>query len=170
MPGCSDTLAELCLPQLARSLLIGTCLSGSLPSVMHLVRPGFFLQASTPLFAFRLLQDAARMALNRRTYALFVRHARTQILLKLKCKTNKSKHTTAMPSYLRRIVCPTGAFHPTCCSNESIARGLETATGSIRSIISRVKSRRCSTRRSGHADGSTRAVNDDAAVRNTRRI
>lgn len=170
MPGCSDTLAELRLPQLARPLLIGTCSFGSLPSAMHLVGPGFFLQASTPLLAFRLLQNSARMALNGRTYALFVRHVRTQILLKLKCKTNKSNYTTAMPSNLRRIVCPTGAFHPTCCSNESIAREPKTATGSIRSIISRVKSRRCSTRRSGHADGSTRAVNDGAAVRNTRRI
>lgn len=109
------------------------------------------------------------MALDRRTRALFARHVRTQISLKLKCETQIFNNTTAMPSNPRHIVCPTGAIHPTCCSNASIARAPKAATGSIRSIISRVKSRRCGTQASGHAIGSTRAVKDDATAWNTQR-
>jgi hypothetical protein len=168
MPGYSDTLAELCLPWLARSLLIGICLSSSLPSAMRLVAPdspsGFnaTIRVSTA-------SECGPNGFKSAHCALFVRHVRTQLLLKLKCKTNIPNNITAMPFNLRRIVCPTEAFHPTCCSNASIARALKTATRSIRSLISRMKSRRCSTRRSGHADGSTRAVDDDNALRYTRR-
>ena len=66
-----------------------------------------------------------------------------------------------MPSSHRRIVRPTVVFHPTCCSN-ALTRAPKAATSSIRSITSRVKSRRCSTRHAGPATGSTRAVKGDA--------
>lgn len=72
--------------------------------------------------------------------------------------------TTAMPSNPPRIVCPTGAFHPICCSNIAIAHTVIAGTASIRSITSRVKSRRCSTQHVGHATGSTFAVNGDVVI------
>ena len=120
-------------------------------------------QASTPFFAFRLLKNSARMALNQRARALFARHVRAKISLKLKCTTSKFNITTAMPSNPRRIVCPMAAFHPTCCSNSSTVSAPTADTASIRSITSRAKSKRCSTRPSGHATGSTRAVEDIAS-------
>jgi hypothetical protein len=89
MPGCSDTLAELRLPQLQRSRLIGTCLLSSLPSAIRLLAPLSPPQASTPFFAVRRFQKSARMALNRRTRALFARHVRTQIFIKIKMQNKQ---------------------------------------------------------------------------------
>ena len=90
-------------------------------------------------------------------------------IIKLKCRTSKFDITTAMPSNPRRIVCPMVAFHPTYCSNSSTASEPKAATGFIRSITSRAKSKRCSTRPSGRATGWTCAVEDGATVRNTSR-
>lgn len=167
MPGCSAP-SELHRPQLASSFLSGICLLRSSPDAIRPSLHAIFPQASKPLFVFRLHLNSARMASNRRTRALFARYVHTPILLKLKCRENIFINTMVMPSNLRRIVCLTGAFHPTCCSSASIVLGLKAATGSIRSITSRAKSRRCGTQVTGHAIGSTRAVNVDASARNMR--
>ena len=153
MPGCSDTLAERCLPKLARSPLAAPYIR---QLVIRLVAPH-----SPPrllrLFAFRLLQIRLAMALNRLACARFSRHTRIRISIKLKCKVNIFSNTTAMPFSRPHIVCLTVVFHPICCSNAPIARNSKAATSSIRSTTSRVKSRHSNTLHAGHATGSTRA-------------